>query len=64
LRSIYRWIRDGKLPAWKIGRRLLVSCSDVRGLVRPVPVRPAPAVQRCEEHEAAMRELRAMGLKV
>jgi excisionase family DNA binding protein len=65
LRSIYRWIRDGKLPAWKIGRRLLVSRSDVLGLVRPVPIKPVPAVQRCEGHAEAMRQLREVyGLKV
>jgi excisionase family DNA binding protein len=58
LRSIYRWIRDGKLPSWRIGRRYFVSKSDVLGLVRPVPVKPVPAVARHEGHAEAMRQLR------
>jgi excisionase family DNA binding protein len=64
LKAIYRWIADGRLPSWRLGRRYFVSAGDVRGLMRPVAVRPAPAVQRCEGHEQAMKELRAMGLKV
>jgi excisionase family DNA binding protein len=64
LKAVYRWIADGRLPSWRLGRRYYVSAGDVRGLMRPVAVKPVPTVQRCEGHAEAMRQLRAMGLRV
>ncbi len=37
-RTVYRWIADGLLPAWKIGPKLIkVDLDDLDDLARPVP---------------------------
>lgn len=42
-RTIRNWVSAGKLLGWTLaGRRLLVSESDVRNLLRPAPLKPRP----------------------
>ena len=41
---VYRWVQGGKLRGWKrAGHSILVSESEVRGLLVPVPSRLADA---------------------
>lgn len=37
--TVRRWIREGRLPATKIGRRVLIRVEDVEELVRLNPRR-------------------------
>ena len=37
-RTVYRWIREGKLPAYRVGGRLLrIDLDDLDQLAQPVP---------------------------
>lgn len=72
LKSVYRWIRRGLLPAYRrAGTRYLVSEADVRALLRPVET-PAPAAATpaalsaaaSRRHRQAVANLRRMGLRV
>jgi excisionase family DNA binding protein len=43
-RTLRRWVADGRLPAWRVGPRLIrVAPADVAALARPVPtITPPP----------------------
>lgn len=50
--TIYRWVEEGKLRAWRIaGSRYRLSARDVRGLVEEVE--PAERVRTPSEDEQA-----------
>jgi excisionase family DNA binding protein len=36
--SLHRWVREGKLPAYKTGNYFLFSEKDLRNFVKPVVV--------------------------
>jgi excisionase family DNA binding protein len=37
-RTLRRWVADGRLPAWRVGPRMIrVAPADVAALARPVP---------------------------
>ena len=57
-----RWTWRGTLASWKIGGRLYVSRSEVLKQARPVVVKDAPAVVRCEGHARAVEELTRRGV--
>lgn len=66
LSTVHRWIHTGKLRAYRRGpHRYLVSQADLEALLRPVTdiLPPSPAAQN-RAHEAAIAQLRAMGVKV
>ncbi len=55
--SVWRWIRLGRLRAWKVGTgRLLVSQADVLSLIVPVAVRP-PLARRDRNGQRLTAEL-------
>lgn len=33
----YRWIREGRLPAYRVGDQIRIDPEDVKALVRPTP---------------------------
>jgi excisionase family DNA binding protein len=45
-RSVYRWIRDGLLPAHKLGARYYVQESALEGLLKEVKPREENAAER------------------
>lgn len=42
-RSVRRWIADGRIPGYRVGRLLKVDLAEVDAFVRPVPVATAAA---------------------
>jgi excisionase family DNA binding protein len=36
---VYRWVKKGKLPGWKLGGKLCVLKRDVLSLFKPVPTK-------------------------
>jgi excisionase family DNA binding protein len=64
LRTARNLIRDGRLPATKLGRSYLVSPADVAALLRPVLRQVAERPKREGENARAERQLRAAGVDV
>lgn len=59
--TLYRWIKDGVLPAWRVGlRKLRVSRGDLLKQVqpqgRPVPVSSSARKRRERETDRILRE--------
>ena len=65
--TIQRWIHSGKLPAWKLGKRLLVSRADVLAMIQPFTprerFRPATAKANRQHEEWADEVLRKAGVR-
>lgn len=68
LASVYRWIGEGKLAAWKrLGHRILVSHAAVERLLQPVEARETVTVPEAapdvaqERYEAAIERLKRQG---
>jgi len=72
LATMYRWLRDGVIPGWKIRKNVYVSRSDVLKMAVPVPFKAkpqlVPAAERNEQNRlmreanaAAEAQLRAAG---
>jgi excisionase family DNA binding protein len=62
--TIRRWIREGDLPAYRIGRRrVAVLRTDLAGLVAPAraalePVQEASDIERIKERKLTPQEVR------
>lgn len=66
LRSVYRWIQQGQVRAWKVMGRLRLSRGELLGMARPVrssrlPDRPTPRRREAEKRRAE-EEARRLGL--
>ncbi len=44
--TVRRWIRAGRLPAWRLGTQLVIDEEDLRGLVGAANLRPASEAER------------------
>lgn len=52
--TIDRWVKQGRLRAWKVGGRRRVLLSEVTALPEPIlPRQPAPRVQTRSQQRAA-----------
>ena len=62
LKSMYRWVMEGRLRGWRVGRTLLVSKGDVLALARPcrapVDVEELARVARSRQDQETDRILR------
>lgn len=60
-----KWIREGRLPATKIGRAYLVSPADLASLLRPTLRQPSKGERKKRETETerAERQLAKAGLR-
>lgn len=65
--TIRRWILTGKLPAWKLGSRFLVSRADVLAMIRPHvnerPQLPATRREMTQREKYVQRRLKELGVK-
>ncbi len=66
--TIYRWIKDARLPAFNLGWKMRVSRTDVEGLVqrrvtRQAPPQVATAQSRTARERHAVEVLRKNGFK-
>lgn len=57
--TVWRWVVQGRIPGWRVGRRLYVSEADVRAQIvvvasRPVTREVRPVGEQAKEMEAAM----------
>jgi excisionase family DNA binding protein len=46
--TLFQWIREGRLPAAKVGRNIYLRVSDVEALMAAHAVRPRRALPRQE----------------
>lgn len=55
--TIYRWVQQGRLRAWKVGGHLHVSRQDLRRVAQPVApeYQPAPRMPMKRETERILR---------
>lgn len=56
---VWRWVAEGKLPGWKVGRRLFVSRADVLAQVRQVVPAKGKAPRPETERQKIKRETAA-----
>jgi excisionase family DNA binding protein len=63
VRTGRRLVRDGKLPATKIGREYLVSPDDVRALLTPTSRATTPKPKRESESARVARQLSEAGIQ-
>lgn len=63
--TLYRLVLAGKLRGWKVGRRTLVSRSEVVGLIRPLTVKGEAERRLTRQQEDAQTTavLRKFGLE-
>lgn len=59
--TVYRWVAEGKLRGWRLGRYWYVSRADVLALVTPATTVVPPAAPPAQDEAA--RKLRALGWK-
>ena len=66
LATAYLWIRKGRIRAWRINHRYMVSRADVLALLEPVTVQPdLPERDRYSvPPEIVEANLRRMGIKI
>ncbi|MBY0525214.1 MAG: helix-turn-helix domain-containing protein [Gemmataceae bacterium] len=64
--TICRWVLEGRLPGWKVHRRMFVSEADVRAMVTVVEPttgqRPEPVNETQAMKAATVATLREFGL--